>query len=98
MAKFTGFEILKMGRWISPEGCLGMKNLHCFFGVRNDDVEIENLDPPLAAIFGPHLLEWNNPTGKQDLYFNLYNNIWNTNFPMWFSDDAKFRFDLKKRR
>ena len=27
---------------------------------------------------------------------NLYNNIWNTNFPMWYSDDALFRFIKKK--
>ena len=29
-------------------------------------------------------------------YFNLYNNIWNTNFPMWYSDDAMFRFLITK--
>ena len=23
------------------------------------------------------------------------NNIWNTNFPMWYSDDAVFRFAVK---
>ena len=101
-AKFEGynenFELLKMGQWILHENCLGMKNLHCVFSARNDEIEIENLDAPLAAPFGPHMLEWNNPTEKQDLHFNLYNNIWNTNFPMWFSDDAKFRFILKKHR
>jgi hypothetical protein len=37
------------------------------------------------------------PSPVTDMYFNLYNNIWNTNFPMWFSDDAKFRFVIRKR-
>ena len=27
-------------------------------------------------------------------HFNLFNNIWNTNFPMWYEDDARFRFVL----
>jgi hypothetical protein len=28
------------------------------------------------------------------LHFNLYNNIWGTNHPMWYDEDAKFRFAL----
>lgn len=98
--KFDGFkedwELLKMGRWIDPTDCVGMKNLHAVFGARNGEVKIENLDAPLAAPFGPKMLTWDDATGVQDLYFNLYNNIWNTNFPMWFSDDAKFRFNISK--
>jgi hypothetical protein len=26
------------------------------------------------------------------MHFNLYNNVWGTNFPMWYEDDARFRF------
>jgi len=73
-----------------------MKNLHCVWAVKNADTVIETVDAPLAAPFGRNLLQWNNPTEKQELYFNLYNNVWNTNFPMWFSDDAKFRFTVHK--
>ena len=25
----------------------------------------------------------------------LYDNLWGTNFPMWYEDDAKFRFSLR---
>ena len=29
------------------------------------------------------------------IYFNLYNNVWNTNFPMWYDECARFRFTLR---
>ena len=33
-------------------------------------------------------------TSLKEKYFNLYNNVWNTNFPMWYEDDALFRFSI----
>lgn len=63
-------------------------------GVNNGEVHIECLDSTLVAPFGRRLLDFDkNPQG-QDMYFNLYNNIWNTNFPMWYSDDTRFRFKI----
>ena len=46
------------------------------------------------APFGRRLLQYNCGDARQDMYFNLYNNIWNTNFPLWYSDDAVFRFTI----
>ena len=63
-------------------------------GIRNGDVTIEPLDSTLIAPYGRNLLKYNLMDLKQDMYFNLYNNIWNTNFPMWYSDDAIFRFNI----
>ena len=28
------------------------------------------------------------------MHFNLVNNLWGTNFVMWYEDDARFRFSL----
>ena len=82
----------KMGVWTEPQKCLGNNRLHAVMsGVKNKDVFIESLDAPLVAPFGRHLLDMKFEM-KQDLYFNLYNNVWNTNFPIWYRDDAKFRF------
>jgi hypothetical protein len=83
--------------WIDPTHAVGIRDLHAVAAVRNDRYEVEPLDCALAAPFGPRLLHWQEPIDGPDLYFNLYNNIWNTNFPMWFSDDAKFRFVIRKR-
>ena len=58
---------------------------------------IETLDAPLVAPGEPSLLNFNNrqPVLKRGMHFNLYNNVWGTNFPMWYDDDARFRFILR---
>lgn len=87
------WKIQKLGQWISPE-----EILDCPFicgideGVRNTSVTVKSLDCGLVAPFGRHLLRYNSDPYAQDLYFNLYNNVWNTNFPLWYADDALFRF------
>jgi hypothetical protein len=87
-----------MGEWINPDDIVGSP-LICAtdYGVRNKDVEIYPLDSPLAAPYGRRLLQYNVKDKKQDMYFNLYNNIWNANFTMWYSDDGLARFEIKKR-
>lgn len=90
-------ELYKLGMWVDPANAVGMRDLHAVWAVRGEKYEVEPLDTALAAPFGPRLLHWKEPIDGPDLYFNLYNNIWNTNFPMWFSDDAKFRFNIRRR-
>lgn len=97
--KFKGqtekWEISKMGVWIKPENVIGSPFITATDrGVRNGSVRIEPLDSTLVAPYGRRLLRYGEETGNEDLYFNLYNNIWNTNFPMWYSDDAIFRFNV----
>jgi hypothetical protein len=93
------FEIRKMGIWIQPEKIVGSPLISATdFGVRNNEYTIESLDCALVAPYGRRLLQYGVRTKKQDLYFNLYNNIWNTNFPMWYSDDAMFRFLITKNQ
>ena len=59
-------------------------------------VGYELKDTALVAPFGRRLLRYGEETGCKDLYFNLYNNICNTNFPMWYSDNSVFRFNITK--
>ena len=65
--------------------------------MRNSHVEIRPLDSALVAPYGRRLLQYGCSRDAQDLYFNLYNNIWNTNFPIWYGDDAMFRFVVENR-
>ena len=89
------WELHRLGNWIKPESIIGSPLIKSVdFGVRNNEVTIEPLDSSLVAPFGRRLLQYNCKNVKQDLYFNLYNNIWNTNFPMWYGDDGLFRFDI----
>ena len=93
------WEIGKMGQWIRPGEMIGSPLITAVdAGVKNGDVLIRPLDSALVAPFGRRLLQYGVKDAKQDLYFNLYNNIWNTNFPMWYSDDGLFRFVVEKRR
>ena len=59
-------------------------------------LRIETLDAPLVAPGKPSQLDFNNnqPDLTQGVHFNLHNNLWGTNFPMWFEDDCRFRFKV----
>ena len=100
--KFTGMEenwqLHKLGQWINPKDIIGSPLIAGIdSGVRNCQIEIESLDAALVAPFGRRLYDFESNPQNQDLYFNLYNNIWNTNFPLWYTDDTRFRFVLKNR-
>ena len=91
------WEINKLGTWIKPEDVVGSPLIcACDKGVRNGKVRIYPLDSPLVAPFGRRLLQYGVKEPEQDLYFCLYNNIWNTNFPMWYSDDGMSRFEIEE--
>jgi len=90
-------ELCKMGKWIKAENVLGSPLICAAESVRNGNTIIEPLDSALVCPFGKRLLQYNVKEVAEDLHFNLYNNIWNTNFPMWYSDDAVFRFAIKKQ-
>ena len=93
----------KLGQWISPLEVIrdGNRHLHAVWqGARNEDgpacITLQTLDAPLIAPGSPSLLNFTNrqPDLNSGLHFNLFNNLWGTNFPMWFEEDARFRFVL----
>ena len=89
-----------MGQLIDPKAVAenGQCRLHATdFGVVYDELSIESLDTALVAPQEPSLLNFCNtkPLDSDGINFNLFNNIWGTNFPMWYEDDARFRFILK---
>jgi hypothetical protein len=99
-----GWTLDKMGCPISPLEVIknGNRKLHAIdrgVSYRGDDgsLSIESLDAPLVAPGEPSLLDFNNkqPALKKGMHFNLYNNVWGTNFRMWYEDDARFRFTLR---
>ena len=90
------FEPVKFGRRVRVENARHSRNLHGCEAVENDEYRIDLIDSAVAAPFGMHLWDFGT-TERSDLYLNLYNNKWNTNFPLWFSDDSRFRFKITKR-
>ncbi len=99
--KFKGFtedwEIEKLGSWIKVGNWLGSPLISGIGkGIRNKEYMIESLDAGVVAPFGRMLYRFGYDNKVEDMYFNLYNNEWNTNFPFWYSDDAMFRFKISK--
>lgn len=98
-----GWLMSKLGAEISPLDVIkdGNRKLHGVdrgVGYRDKGgaFNIETLDAPLVAPGEPSLLNFNNkqPVMKNGMHFNLLNNVWGTNFAMWYEDDARFRFTL----
>lgn len=96
-----GWLMEKLGQLISPFEVIrdGNRKMHAVNGLRyvskdEDRLFIRNIDSPLAAPGERSLLDFNNrqPQLKKGWHFNLHNNLWGTNFPMWFEDDCRSRF------
>lgn len=95
----TNKRISKIGTLIDPKNVIhnGQARLHATdFGVVYDELSIETIDTALVAPSEPSLLNFTNvkPFDEDGIYFNLYNNVWGTNFPMWYDENARFRFVL----
>lgn len=99
-----GWRLDKLGTGISPLEVVrnGNRHLHAVNeGIRYADsagwLAIRTLDAPLVAPGDPSLLNFDQrqPNLKHGMHFNLYNNVWGTNFPMWYGEDAGFRFVLQ---
>jgi len=98
------WEIEKIGYRVSPTDIVpkGGRSLHGFDrGVFYNDgkrkVELLSLDCPIVAPGSTLLLDFNDelPDMNKGWHFNLFNNKWGTNFPTWYSDNARFRFNIK---
>ena len=94
----------KMAERVSPLDVVrnGNRKLHAvesgvYYADSRNSLAIETLDAALVAPGEPSLLNFNNrqPVLSNGTHFNLYNNVWGTNFPMWYEDDARFRFSLR---
>lgn len=94
----------KMGQWVSPLEVVrnGNRNLHAIDrGVRYEERDgrllVESLDAPLVAPGMPRLLQFDRtqPPLELGMHFNLFNNVFPTNFPLWYGEDARFRFVVR---
>lgn len=76
----------------------GQSRLHATdFGVLYDELSIETVDTALVAPQEPSILNFcDGKSNDSKVYFNLYNNAWGTNFPMWYEEDARFRFVMRE--
>lgn len=91
--------IEKMGAKIEPDKVVsnGNRRMHALDKkVALEKMMFETIDAPLISIEEPGLLNFTNELPRLDkgFYVNLFNNVWGTNFVMWYGEDARFRFCL----
>lgn len=76
----------------------GSRNLHAVQKVSFDGFEVINHHSPLVSFGRGKILEFDNnfeSIRKDGISFVLQNNVWGTNFPLWYEDNARFVFDIK---
>lgn len=93
----------KLGEKISPLFVVkdGNRNMHgvdsgLFYEGPEGSMVIETMDAPIVCPGEQRLLQFDNTFARLDggFHFNLHNNVWGTNFAMWFEEDMKYRFRL----
>ena len=100
------YRIRKGGVTLNPAADIVEKANHSLYcldegaAVMNDQMGlwVQSLDAPLMAIGDPEIYTYGpvfEQTKKPVLYFNLFNNMWGTNFPQWTGGDFTFRFRLQ---
>jgi hypothetical protein len=93
----------KLGQLVSPLEVVknGNRNLHAvnsgvYYDGSDGKVHLETLDAPVVSPGEKRLLQFDQSFAALDggMHFNLHNNVWGTNFPMWFEGNCKFRFSI----
>ena len=95
-------KLKKLGCLVNPQevASKGSRNLHAVQSVELDNYKIINHHSPLVSVGKGKILEFDNKfedLKKDGLSFVLYNNVWGTNFPLWYEENAKFTFEIKKK-
>ncbi len=95
------WQFLKTGQWLNAShvASKGGGQLQAVAAVRTAGLELRPLDTPLVAPTATTFMPFNPspPDFSAGLRFNLHNNKWGTNFPMWWgakSFTARFVLEL----
>ena len=99
-AKNEDISYNKLGYRVNPFSTVknGNRNLSAVWGVDFKDFRINNCLSPLVSIGRGKILEFDNrfeDVSKDGISFILYDNVWGTNFPLWYEDDAYFMFEIE---
>lgn len=93
-------RVQKLGLLIDPNDVVKNGNNKLFgtdFGVVYDELRLHAVDSALLAFDQPSLLDFNSKPvdTRKGVWFNLFNNVWGTNFQMWHEGAMHYRFVLQ---
>ncbi|MGN1417890.1 MAG: DUF5054 domain-containing protein [Acutalibacteraceae bacterium] len=100
------FKLIKLGCEIDDKTTVSMggRNLHavekCVMKNKAGNFEFCNLLSPLISIGQGKILEYDNKIEsmeKDGISYVLYDNVWGTNFPLWYEDNARFEFYIRRK-
>ena len=100
-------KLNKLGDIVDPNSVIskGSKNLHAVSGAEletsKNSYKFINFDNPLLSPGKGKILEFDNSVediAKDGISYVLYNNVWGTNFPLWYENNAKFRFAIELKK
>lgn len=99
------WRIRKSGEWIDPRRVVrgGNRLLHAAEAIEvggdRDTVIVSSPHAPLVRVQDGTILQASNEpaTDPRAMSINLYNNLWSTNYPQWYGEDATFAFRLEWR-
>ena len=95
-----GLRLHKLDEDVAPEDCLpgGNRRSHAIQSLSYTKdglrVRLTPLDSPLICLDAPRLLDFAGEESKGLVCAALYNNLWGTNFKMWYEEDIVARFLL----
>lgn len=102
---FNEMSLTKLGSKIDYNNVVSMggKKLHavekCIFENSSGAFSILNYHSPLLSLGQGKILEYDNKienAQKDGISYVLYDNVWGTNFPLWYEDNAMFSFKIEK--
>lgn len=98
-------SLVKIGSKIDYQSVvpMGGRNLHavekCVVDNESCTFEIINRHSPLVSVGQGKILEYDNmleSVQSDGLSYVLYDNVWGTNFPLWYEENARFSFEIQK--
>lgn len=93
----------KLGRAINPYQVLSKagRKLHAIehFTMKSADNKYKfiNYHSPVVSLGRGKILEFDNQyedINENGISYVLHNNVWGTNFPLWYEDNASFDFEI----
>ena len=100
----SNIKLKKLEDTIEPNSVIsnGSRNLHAVSAAEliadKNSYKFTNFDNPILSLGRGKILEFDNKfedIEKDGISYVLYNNVWGTNFPLWYEDNAKFRFAIE---
>lgn len=107
----VGLSLRKKGVWkmvkigqslpLGPTVSMGARSIHAVEALKYAEgskrLSVCNIDSPLVSLGKRKLLDFDNAPALDNgcFHFNLCNNIWGTNFPLWYEEDGRSRIRLQ---